>query len=264
MTPTYVVHWSINPIFLQVGPLAVRWYGLFFAAAFMVGYGFMQWVYKREDADPVSLDRLLFYMPLGAVLGARIGHVLFYDPHYYLAHPLAILRIWEGGLASHGGAAGILIALYLLTRRAGSPSYLWLLDRVAIPTALGGAFIRLGNFFNSEIVGTPTSGSWGVVFDRLDRVPRHPVQLYEAAAYAMVFLILLWVYRRRAARRRPGRLVGLFLLLVFSARFVLEFVKMPQAEYEAGFALTVGQLLSIPCILAGIGLIIHTRRSRTP
>ena len=262
MAPALVFHWDVNPIMVQIGPLAVRWYGVFFATAFLAGSWIMRGIYQREGANPASLDRLLILMPLGAVLGARVGHVLLYDPHYYFAHPLAILRMWEGGLASHGGAAGILIALYFVTHRAGSPSYLWLLDRVAIPTALGGACIRLGNFFNSEIVGTPTSGWWGVVFDRVDPLPRHPVQLYEAMAYGLIFFGLLWVYRRCRMRDRPGWLLGLFLLCVFSARFLLEFVKTPQAEYEAGFLLTVGQLLSIPCILAGISLLVRACRYR--
>jgi prolipoprotein diacylglyceryl transferase len=240
----------------------MHWYGVFFAAAFLVGSWIMQWIYRREGADLASLDRLLLYMPLGAVLGARLGHVLFYDPHYYFIHPLEIVKIWEGGLASHGGAAGILIALYLLARQPGSEPYLWLLDRVVIPTALGGAFIRLGNFFNSEIVGIPTSGGWGVIFDRVDPLPRHPVQLYEAVAYGLIFLVLLGVYLRRGPTGREGELLGLFLVLTFSARFLLEFIKTPQAEYEANFVLTVGQLLSIPFVLAGLGLVARARHSR--
>ena len=197
MTPAHPFHWDVNPILVQVGALTVRWYGVFFAAAFLVGYRIMQGIYRREGADPAFLDRLLLYMSFEAVLGARVGHVLFYDPHYYATHPLEIVKIWEGGLASHGGAVGILVALYLLTRREGGPPYPWLLDRVAIPIALGGAFIRLGNLFNSEIVGTPTSGWWGVVFDRVDSLPRHPVQLYEAIAYGLIYLLLLSVYRHR-------------------------------------------------------------------
>jgi prolipoprotein diacylglyceryltransferase len=154
----------------------------------------------------------------------------------------------------------MLIALYLYTRRAGSPPYPWLLDRVAIPTALGGFFIRMGNFFNSEIVGTPTSRWWGVVFDRVDRLPRHPVQLFEAIAYGLIFLVLMGAYQRREGGHRDGWLLGPFLVLVFSARFLLEFVKTPQAEYEAGFALTVGQMLSVPFIIVGVGLILRARR----
>jgi phosphatidylglycerol---prolipoprotein diacylglyceryl transferase len=260
MSSANAFHWDINPVLVQFGPLAIRWYGLFFAAAFLVGFWIMEGIYRKESKNPESLDRLLVYGLVGAVVGARLGHVIFYDPHYYFTHPIDIFKIWEGGLASHGGAAGMLITLYLSTRHAGGPPYLWLLDRVAIPTALGGFFIRMGNFFNSEIVGTPTSRWWGVVFDRVDPLPRHPVQLFEAIAYGLIFCVLMWVYRRHEGRPREGLLIGLFFVLVFSARFLLEFLKTPQAEYEAGFVLTVGQLLSVPFILVGIGLIVRTRR----
>ena len=260
MVPTHAFHWNVDPILVRFGPLAIRWYGLFFATAFLVGFWIAEWMYRRERKDTHLLDSLLMYMLVGAVVGARLGHVVFYDPQYYFTHPMDIVKIWEGGLASHGGAVGILFALYLYTRRRGSPRYLWLLDRVVIPTALGGCFIRLGNLFNSEIVGTPTSGWWGVVFDRVDLVPRHPVQLYEALAYLLVFLVLLWVYTRREEVPREGLLLGLFLVLVFSARFLLEFAKTPQAEYEAGFLLTVGQMLSVPFIIAGVVLILRARK----
>lgn len=249
-----VFHWHPDPVLFSIGPLAVRWYGLFFATAFLVGYWIMAKMYTREGRDPSSIDTLLAYMMIGTIVGARLGHIIFYDPQYYLTHPLDIVKVWEGGLASHGGAAGILIALWLYTRRPGRPSYLWLLDHVAIPTALGGFFIRMGNFFNSEIVGTPTSGWWAVIFDRVDSIPRHPVQLYEAFAYLFIFFVMVLVYVRQPKVHRDGLLLGLFFTLVFSARFLLEFVKTPQAAYEAGFALTVGQLLSIPFILVGIAL----------
>lgn len=258
-TMTAALHWSPDPVLVSIGPLAVRWYGLFFAAAFLVGYSVMAQIYRREGRDTSSLDTPLTYMVIGTLIGARLGHVLFYDPQYYLTHPLEILQVWEGGLASHGGAAGILIALLLYTRKPGRPSYLWLLDRVAIPAALGGFFIRVGNFFNSEIVGMPTSGWWAVVFDRVDPIPRHPVQLYEALAYLLIFVVLVLVYVRPAKAQRDGLLLGIFFTLVFSARFLLEFVKTPQAAYEAGLAVTVGQWLSVPFILVGIALMARAR-----
>jgi prolipoprotein diacylglyceryl transferase len=256
---TAALHWSPDPVLVSIGPLAVRWYGLFFAAAFLVGYSVMAQTYRREGRDTSSLDTPLTYMLIGTLIGARLGHVLFYDPQYYLTHPLEIAKVWEGGLASHGGAGGILIALLLYTRKPGRPSYLWLLDRVAIPAALGGFFIRVGNFFNSEIVGMPTSGWWAVVFDRVDPIPRHPVQLYEALAYLLIFVVLVLVYMRQVQARGDGLLLGLFFTLVFSARFLLEFAKTPQASYEAGIALTVGQLLSVPFVLVGGALIVRAR-----
>ncbi len=260
--PMVTLHWNPDPILVAFGPLAVRWYGLFFAAAFLVGYGIMVWLYEQEGRSTKSLDGAFMYMFLGTIVGARLGHVLFYEPQYYLTNPLEILKVWEGGLASHGGAVGILVALWLYARRSGAPSYLWLLDRVAIPTALGGFFIRTGNFFNSEIVGTPTSGWWAVVFERFDAVPRHPVQLYEALAYLIVFVALVAVYRW--SEYREGFLLGLFFVLVFAARFGLEFVKMPQAAYEAGLAVTVGQMLSVPFILVGLALMRRARPARRP
>ncbi len=258
-TMSTAFHWSPDPVLVSFGPVAIRWYGLCFAAAFLVGYWVAVQIYKREGKDPSELDPLLTYMLIGTLIGARLGHVVFYDPQYYLAHPLEIPQVWEGGLASHGGAAGILFALWLYTRKTGRPSYLWLLDRVVVPTALGGFVIRMGNFFNSEIVGTPTSVPWAVVFDRVDPIPRHPVQLYEAFAYLLIFVLLVLVYLRQAKTNPGGLLLGLFFALVFSARFLLEFVKTPQASYEGGFALSVGQLLSIPFILAGVALIARAR-----
>jgi prolipoprotein diacylglyceryl transferase len=260
---TAAFYWDIDPVLVRLGPVALRWYGLFFVAAFLAGYAIVVRMYRREGRDVGSLDNGLIYMVVGTVIGARLGHVLFYEPSYYLTHPLQILAVWEGGLASHGAAAGILLALWLYARHAGLP-YLWLLDRVAVVTALGGSFIRIGNFFNSEIVGTPAAVPWAVVFARVDFVPRHPVQLYEALAYLLTFLVLLGVYHRFAVERREGLLLGLFFVLVFSARFALEFVKTPQATYEAGFVLTVGQLLSIPFVVAGLLLIARARPRAVP
>lgn len=257
-----ILSWDPDPILVRLGPLAIRWYGLFFVAAFFAGYLIMLWIYRREGRDAETLDSALMYMLGGTILGARLGHVLFYEPGYYFTHPLEILKVWEGGLASHGAAVGILIAFYLYVRRTPGIAYLWLLDRVAMVTALGGCFIRIGNFFNSEIVGTPTSATWGVIFVRIDALPRHPVQLYEALAYLLSFAILLWAYVRHAKGRRDGLILGLFFVLVFSARFALEFVKTPQAAYEEGFALTVGQLLSIPFVLAGLALMARARPIR--
>jgi len=252
--------WNADPVAISLGPLAIRWYGLLFAAAFFCGLQIMAAMYDREGRPRSDLDSLLAHVVVGTLVGARLGHCLIYDPSYYLSDPLAILRIWEGGLASHGGAAGILIAVGLYVRKHG-PGFLWVLDRIAVPAALGGAFIRCGNFMNSEIVGIPATVPWAVVFEQVDMLPRHPVQLYEALAYAGIFGILSWGYFRARAGRYEGVLAGGFLVLVFSARFALEFFKTPQAEYETGFVLSVGQWLSIPCVLAGAWLV--ARASRT-
>ncbi|MGE4442449.1 MAG: prolipoprotein diacylglyceryl transferase [Desulfomicrobium sp.] len=246
--------WNADPIAVSIGPLSIHWYGLLFAAAFIIGLQIMGRMFVREGRDKSDLDSLLGFVVVGALVGARLGHCLLYDPAYYLSNPIDILKIWEGGLASHGGVAGILVAVWAYARTRKYP-FLWLLDRIAVPAALGGAFIRIGNFMNSEIVGTPTIVPWAVIFARVDDLPRHPVQLYEAAAYLVIFAILFSIWRAQGARSRQGLLAGIFLMLVFAARFALEFYKTPQAAYEAGFFLTVGQWLSVPCMLAGLWLV---------
>jgi phosphatidylglycerol---prolipoprotein diacylglyceryl transferase len=255
-------HWNMNPVLFEVGPLTIRWYGVFFAAAFLAGYTIMQWIYRREGRPEIEVESLFAYMFIGVLLGARLGHCLFYDPVFYLGHPIEILKIWEGGLASHGAALGILLSLLVFTHRQNRPSYLWLLDRIVIPVALAGFFIRVGNFFNSEIVGIPTTRSWAVVFEGVDAVPRHAVQLYEAFAYGIIFVLLILVYRRKGNASRKGLLLGMFLVLVFSARFFLEFLKTRQAAYEASLALSVGQWLSMPFIVLGLILLARSLKSR--
>jgi len=251
--------WNADPIAVSFGPLSIHWYGLLFATAFVAGLLIMGRMYEREGRSKEELDSLLGYVVFGALAGARLGHCLLYDPVFYLANPLDILKIWEGGLASHGGVVGILIVVGAYARLKGVPLW-WLLDRIAVPAALGGALIRIGNFMNSEIVGMPTIAPWAVIFERVDPLPRHPVQLYEAAAYLLIFAVLFLAYKTQGMRRRQGLLAGTFLVLVFAARFVLEFYKMPQAAYEYGQLLTVGQWLSVPCVLAGFWLLVRARR----
>ena len=252
-----MIHWHVSPEILRLGPFALRWYGLCFALAFLVGYFIVQWIYQRELKPERDLDRLLVYMIIGSLVGARLGHCFFYEPAYFLSHPLEILMFWQGGLASHGGLIGILLALYLYSRTRPEQPYGWLMDRVVVPSALGGCFIRLGNLFNSEILGTPTDVPWAFVFARIDAVPRHPAQLYESIAYAVIFAVLLIVYRKRGAQTPRGLLTGLFLVLIFGVRFLIEFVKVRQAAFGEALPLSVGQLLSIPLILVGLVLIVR-------
>jgi len=186
---------------------------------------------------------------------------MLYDPAYYLSHPLKILAVWEGGLASHGATLGIILALYLYRRKYGD-SYFWLLDRVSIPTALAGALIRIGNFFNSEILGIPSEQPWAVVFARIDPLPRHPVQLYEAACYLLIYGISLAIYKKHADK--PGFVFGCFISMLFSVRFVLEYFKTEQAMYDTGVMFTTGQLLSVPFVLAGIGCIVWAMKNHQP
>jgi len=249
------VYWDVRPVLISLGPVAIRWYGLLFAMLFAAGYLITRWQFRTESKGVTLLDDLLVYVAVGTIAGARLGHCLLYEPSFYLSHPLQILKIWEGGLASHGGAAGVLVALWLFARRHPDLSFLWLLDRVSVPTALAACLIRLGNLFNSEILGLPTSVPWAFVFVRVSAVPVHPVQLYESTAYLLCFLTLLGIYRRLRSKTPPGLLIGLLLVWIFMARFGLEFLKARQAEYESQFTLSVGQLLSIPFILAGFVLL---------
>jgi len=256
-----LIHWKFDPVLIAIGPLSIRWYGVLFVAAFFVGQALLARMFQAEDAPPENAERLLLYSLVGTIIGARLAHCLFYDPQYYLAHPLAMLRVWEGGLASHGGAVGMLLGLWLgyqVTRP--HLSFLWLVDRVTIPAAFGAVFVRAANLLNSEIVGVPTSGRWGVVFESVDQLPRHPAQLYEAAAYLIIGFVLLAIYRRLGKRMPSGLLFGLFMLLVFSVRIAVEFFKVPQAAYESGQVFSVGQYLSLPFLVLGAAFILRSRR----
>jgi len=251
--------WDINPVLLSFGPFHVHWYGLLFAAAILSGLEFMKRVYKLENKDESTLDSLFIYAVIGIVVGARLGHCLFYDPDYYLAHPMKIFAVWEGGLASHGGGLGVLIALYFGCKKY-KVDFMWLIDRLVIPTALFGFFVRMGNFMNSEILGKPTDVPWAIVFARVDALPRHPAQLYEAFSYLLIFFILTYIYKKHYKTLKQGFIFGLFLVLVFSVRFMVEFVKVRQADYTLNIGLTTGQLLSIPFFILGVGLILWSRK----
>ena len=246
--------WNINPTLIDAFGVQIRWYGLLFAASFLLGSQLMEWIYRSENRSLKNIDRLFMFLMAGTVIGARLGHCLFYDPSYYLQNPLKIFAIWEGGLASHGGAIGIFSGLYLYQRKT-QESYLWLLDRLSIPAALAACFIRIGNLFNSEILGTPTSVPWAIIFQRVDAIPRHPAQLYEALSYAVVFILLLLIYRKQRTALKSGVLFSTFLICVFSARFLIEFVKSKQAAYASDLLLSTGQLLSLPFILIGITML---------
>lgn len=257
MTSAFV--WNVSPEILRVGPFALRWYGVLFALAFIIGLAIGRAIYRREGKSRENLDLLLMYILAGTLVGARIGHCLFYEPAYYLKNPLEILMIWRGGLASHGGVAGILCALFIYCRRHPEDNFWWILDRLTIPVALGAGMIRLGNLFNSEIIGMPTHVPWAVIFARVSALPRHPVMVYEAAIYFGIFVLFVALYMRKGPDVPKYLLTGLFLTLVFSARFFLEFFKAPQADFEVDLPLRMGQLLSLPLIACGIGLLVLSR-----
>lgn len=258
--------WNFDPQVIPGSSIPVRWYGIMFALAFVSAYLIMQKIFKKEGISVKMLDDLTLYIGVGTVLGARIGHCLFYEPEIYLADPVRILKIWEGGLASHGAAIGILLALWLFTYKH-KQSFIGLLDKLAVVIPLSGAFIRMGNLANSEIYGKVTTLPWGFKFvQSLDLAHRfefhHPTQIYEALAYLLI-TILLWNLYRQTNRPKQGYLFGLFLVLLFVVRFLIEFVKEPQVAFEQEMVLNMGQWLSIPFILAGVVIMVWSQRRNT-
>ncbi len=354
--------WSPDPDIFSI-PLSffgledrpVRWYGLLFAGGFIVSQQIMFWIYKKEGREPKDVEKLTAYMVIGTILGARLGHCLFYNPSYYLSNPIEILKVWEGGLASHGGAIGILLALWLYSRKYSSYKLIWLLDRLVIVTAITGAMIRTGNFFNSEMEGVETNSNTGVVYagftgellnysdqvesvefweggdlksDEPGRVPvtaviiyksgyqfgmddklfvesniksaltrypevsqhidfgknqplayktyekggqthveiygigtvRHAAQLYEASYCLFLALLLFILWKEKRFKLPAGFMFGLFMFLLWSLRFVDEFFKMNQEAFEENLTLNMGQILSIPMALIGVGFMVWAYR----
>lgn len=248
--------WTPTPEIFTVGSFTIRWYGLFFALSFLFGYLILLRFFRKEGIPVRILDELTTYMVLATIIGARLGHVFFYDWSEYKKYPFTILKIWEGGLASHGAAIGIILALLIFSRVRKKP-FLWVMDRIVVVVALAGFMIRMGNLMNSEIYGNPTDLPWGFQFIHstvlADRAAfRHPTQIYEGFSYLVIFLFLFRYYWRMNGKPVPGRLFGFFLISVFGMRFLIEFIKMPQAKFEIGMVLNMGQRLSVPLILAGI------------
>ncbi|MBP5210692.1 MAG: prolipoprotein diacylglyceryl transferase [Bacteroidales bacterium] len=273
--------WDVNPIIVKLGPVALRYYSLLFIAGLPLGYYLMERFYKREGVDTALLEPLLYIALLGTIVGARLGHCLFYEPQYYLSHPVEILKVWEGGLASHGGAIALIICIFYYASKYGKPNgfdALWVFDRFVICVCFAGMFIRLGNLFNSEIFGGPTSLPWGFKFLRSyewvntygpavyppDGVACHPTQIYEALSYLILGLFLLWVYNKKLDKIYRGWIFGVFFIVLFGMRFIIEFIKNDQVAFEQGMTLNMGQLLSIPFILVGVLILIYSYRKKQP
>lgn len=257
------IHWNMNPDLFSIGPLTVRWYGLMFALSFIVGYSIVERMFKRENQNEKWLDSLLMYIVIATIVGARLGHVFFYGWDYYSQNLLEIVMVNKGGLASHGGAAGIFIALLIYSKKYTKRNVFWIIDRVVVPTALAAMAIRMGNLFNSEIYGIETAQPWGFIFERNgETVPKHPTQLYEALSYLATFGILMWMYWKTEARTKIGLLSGVFFIMVFAARFFIEYIKEDQEAFEATMALNMGQWLSIPFILGGVALVVWAVKSK--
>ena len=256
------ITWNADPELIRIGGFAIRWYGLLFAASFFIGYLIFLRFFKKEGISIELLDKLAMYTALGTIIGARLGHTMFYEPSYYLSNPVEILKIWRGGLASHGAAIGILVALYYYSKSIRRP-YLWTMDRVVIVVALAGFFIRMGNLMNSEIYGVQTDLPWGFIFVRAgEAIPKHPTQIYEGLAYLGIFFLLHTLYWRYDGKPKQGYIFSIFLITLFSVRFIIEFLKEVQVDFETGMALNMGQWLSIPFILAGLILLFLTYRKK--
>ena len=262
------INWNVDPEIINVFGIPIRYYGLLFVSGLILCIYILRRIYKRENFPSEHLEKLSIYGMIGILVGARLGHCLFYEPSYYLSHPLEMILpltfppdggikfTGYQGLASHGGVLGLLIALYFYSRKT-KHSIIDTIDLIAVVAGLSFGFIRLGNFMNSEIIGIPTTKPWGVIFERVDDVPRHPAQLYEAISYFIIFAIMMILYKKMRDRLKNGFFFGLATVLFFTARFIIEFVKENQVEFEDGMTLNMGQLLSLPYIVVGIGFIIY-------
>jgi phosphatidylglycerol---prolipoprotein diacylglyceryl transferase len=261
-TITYI-YWEANPDIFVIPVLnhPVRWYGVSWALGFLLSQQMMYFIYDRDLRPRKEVDTLTFYMIIAAILGARLGHLLFYDPHLILENPINLIATWKGGMASHGGAIGILIALYFFARKTQVP-YLWIVDRLVIVSALTGGLIRLGNLMNSEMIGQPTDVPWAFVFSAVDDIPRHPAQLYEAIYCFILFALLFTLWYLRRADGRNGLLTGVFLVVLFTLRFIDEFFKVNQEAFEDRMPLNMGQILSIPFVIAGLVILIQSLRKQ--
>lgn len=260
------ITWNVDPEIFRVGGFALRYYSVMFLFAFLFSYLLLSKIYKKENKSLSLLNKLSIFIFIGTIAGARLGHALFYEFGYYKQHLLEIIlpfRITNGkfeltgyqGLASHGGAIGIIAAVVLYCRKY-KQSFLWIVDRLGIVVALSAFFIRMGNLFNSEIIGKSSEVPWAFVFERVDMIPRHPAQLYEAFSYLIIFGILWYLYKSKVQTLRNGFIFGCFLTMLFTVRFLIEFVKENQEAFENKIPINVGQILSIPFILTGIYLIV--------
>lgn len=255
------IYWNADPAIFTLGPLTVRWYGLAFAIGFIIGYHVVARMFRHEGAPERWLGILLAYVAVGTVVGARLGHVFFYDWSYYSQHPGEIVQIWNGGLASHGGTIGNIIAVLLFSWFVSKKNPSWTFDKLVVPVPLVGGLIRLGNFMNSEIYGAYTDVPWGVIFVRNgETMAAHPTQLYEALCYFALFAILMWMYWKKNAEERPWLITGILFIGIFLPRFVIEYIKNVQEPWEidmvANYGLNMGQVLSIPFVILGVVLVV--------
>lgn len=265
------ITWTADPAIFTIGSKEIRWYSLMFIIGFGFGYKIVERMWRRESINPKWIDPLLYYTLIGTVVGARLGHCLFYDPGYYLSHPIEILKVWEGGLASHGGVLGIIVAIYFYSKYVSRQSMLWTFDKLVVPTGLVAALIRIGNLINHEVYGLPTDRPWGFRFienlhawrqgaEPIFSAPSHPTQIYEAVCYLLTFVLCMWLYFKKDAWKKEGLIFGIFMICIFTARFFIEFLKNNQEDFEAAMPINMGQCLSIPFIVMGIYFVVRAWR----
>ena len=266
--------WNTDPVMFTLGAASVRWYSVFLVLSIVTSYMFLKRMFIREGVSPDLLFSYGIFIIAGLIIGGRLMHCLAYEPEYYLKYPWDIIKPWRGelgnnarfvgyrGMSGHGSALGIVLGIAINAWRTQT-SMVWMVDRIALFGPLVGFFVRIGNFFNAEIQGKPTSASVGVVFTHADKIPRHPVQLYEAAAYGVIFLLAYRYYRKTAGHEKPGAMLGFVLILVYTARFFIEFFKARQSDVENDLFLNMGHLLSLPFILAGLILYFRPHNKKT-
>ena len=266
-----VIHWHVDPAILHIGGFELRWYSILFVSGFILGWFIFSWFFTREKVDKKLLDPLLYTLLICTIVGARLGHCLFYQPDYYLGSWKGFLEIfmpWKGGLASHGGTIALILGMWWFAHHYGKKNgfdFVWLLDHLAIAVAFAAFFIRLGNLFNSEIYGIETSLPWGFVFEsRGETVPKHPTQLYEGFTYLLLGLVLIGLYKWRLDKMYRGEFIGIFLVVCFGSRFLIEFIKEPQVDFEKVMTLNMGQLLSIPFVLLGVFFLVWAFTKKIP
>lgn len=257
----YIV-WDASPTIFSIGDFQLRWYSLMFVLSFSFSLKYMKKIYEDQGKNVALLDPLFYYVISGTIIGARLGHCLLYEPEYYINNAVEILMVWKGGLASHGGAVGMLLALGFYCRKH-KEALLTLLDDLSIPIALSASLIRVGNFFNSEIIGHETTVPWAIIFKRVDHYPRHPAQLYESLAYFMIFVVLISIKSKSGTKLNQGRMIGLLILCIFMVRLWIEFFKLRQESYDTTWILNTGQLLSIPFIIGGVYLCLRKNLSQS-
>ena len=270
-----IINWNLDPVIYWItDSFPLKYYGLLFITGLLLAHYVEKRIYIKENIPLEKLEKLFIYIVIGTILGARLGHCFFYEPSYYFQNPIEILLpikkigdtykfIGFQGLASHGGTIGVLIAIGMYCKKYKT-NFLWVLDRIAIVAPIAAAFIRFGNFMNSEIYGKPTNGNWGIIFQRDDLIPRHPTQLYEAFSYLLIFGILLFIYKNKTIKKSNGLILGVFLIVFFSVRFIIEFFKENQVGFENEMAINMGQILSIPFIIVGLILIVVKKKPSLP